>query len=121
MSLSSHILNVSYASHALYIIFWLLSGEFNACANRNISEGNQSTYRVSFVVYGLEGRAHSGARISALCSHAGAASRASHSAIGSSHCPVSCRYVCNLLVLEEKAHVQGVPVKHIGPRFRDAN
>lgn len=40
-----------------------------------------------------------GARISTSCSHAGAASRASHSAIGS-HWQVSCRYVC-ILVLEE--------------------
>lgn len=40
-----------------------------------------------------------GACISTLCSHAGAASRASHSAIGS-HWQVSCRYVC-ILVLEE--------------------
>lgn len=57
-------------------------------------------------------RAPALARISTLCSHAGAASRASHSAIGSSHCPVSCRYVCMYLlsyILEKKAHVQGVP------------
>jgi len=102
----------------LYIIFRLLSGEFNARASRNISEGNQSA--VSLSLYTDLKDAHSGARISTLCSHAGAASRASHSAIGSSHCSVSCRYVCTFSYLK-KAYVQGVPVKHIEPRFREAN
>lgn len=103
----------------LYIIFRLLSGEFNARASRNISEGNQST--VSLSLYTDLKDAHSGARISTLCSHAGAASRASHSAIGSSHCPVSCRYVCTFSYLKKKAYVQGVPVKHIEPQFREVN
>lgn len=90
-------------------------------APAEISLKGIKVHTVSLSLYTDLKDAHSGARISASCSHAGAASRASHSAIGSSHCPVSCRYVCNLLVLEEKAHVQGVPVKHIGSRFREAN